>query len=90
MSTFQSTLNITHIGTATAIIEIDGINLLTDRVFRDAGAEYPIGVLTLKSTESPALKLSDLPPIDAVLLSHEDHQTTLTSSGGHCSMDGGS
>ena len=29
-STFKSTVSITHIGTATAILSIDGINFLTD------------------------------------------------------------
>lgn len=29
-STFKSSISITHIGTATAILSIDGINFLTD------------------------------------------------------------
>ncbi|KAI9272824.1 beta-lactamase superfamily domain-containing protein [Phascolomyces articulosus] len=81
MTTFESPLSVTYIGTATVLIEIDGINLLTDPVFRDAGAEYDLGVVVLKSTQGPAIKLNELPPIDAVLLSHEDHPDNLDESG---------
>jgi len=35
----------------------------------------------LKSFEGPALQLHDLPPIDTVLLSHEDHADNLDSEG---------
>jgi L-ascorbate metabolism protein UlaG (beta-lactamase superfamily) len=34
-STFTSTISITHIGTATAILSIDGINFLTDPFVSD-------------------------------------------------------
>jgi L-ascorbate metabolism protein UlaG (beta-lactamase superfamily) len=78
---FKSNLTITHIGTATSILEIDGVNILTDPVFANAGAEYDIGVIVLKSTEGPALGLQDLPHIDAVLLSHEDHPDNLDEVG---------
>lgn len=36
----KSSVTITHISTATAIISIDGINFLTDPVFCPAGSEY--------------------------------------------------
>lgn len=78
---FKSTLNITHIGTATAILEIDGVNLLTDPFFSPAGTEFDVGVAVLKNTDTPALGLQDLPPIDAVLLSHEDHPDNLDPLG---------
>ncbi|KAE8165208.1 beta-lactamase superfamily domain-containing protein [Aspergillus tamarii] len=98
-STFKSVVSITHVTTATAIINIDGINFLTDPVFCPAGSQYiydgwakapnpkdygfegrpPSGVL--RSTEGPALQLHDLPPIDAVLLSHEDHVDNLDPLG---------
>ncbi|KAL1963110.1 hypothetical protein VTN77DRAFT_8653 [Rasamsonia byssochlamydoides] len=80
--TFKSTLNITHIGTATAILEIDGVNLLTDPFFSPAGTEFDVGHgIILKNTDTPALRLEDLPPIDAVLLSHEDHPDNLDELG---------
>ncbi|TAQ91389.1 hypothetical protein B7494_g313 [Chlorociboria aeruginascens] len=78
---FKSTLTITHIGTATAILDIGGIAFLTDPFFSPAGTEWDRGVVILKNTETPALKLEDLPPIDAVLLSHEDHPDNLDELG---------
>lgn len=81
-STFKSTVTVTYIGTATAILNIDGINLLTDPVFSPAGTEWDLGIATLKnSTPAPALGPHELPPIDAVLLSHEDHPDNLDEPG---------
>ena len=76
-SSFNSTVIITHIGTATAIIEIDGVKLLTDPYFSPAGTQYDVGVTVLKVSDDPALSLADLPHIDGVLLSHENHDDNL-------------
>lgn len=82
MSTFKSTINITHIGTATAVLEIDGVNFLTDPFFSPAGSSFPIREdFALEVSEDPALGLNELPPIDAVLLSHEDHADNLDDYG---------
>jgi L-ascorbate metabolism protein UlaG (beta-lactamase superfamily) len=80
-STFKLPLSITHIGTATAIIQLDNINLLTDPVFSPAGGEWVLGRVILKNTKSAAMTPADLPPIDAVLLSHEDHPDNLDEPG---------
>ncbi|KAJ6114601.1 Zn-dependent hydrolases of the beta-lactamase protein [Penicillium sp. IBT 16267x] len=81
-STFKSSLNITHIGTATAIFEIDGVNFLTDPFFSPAGTTWDMGGgSVLRNTETPALSLENLPPIDAILLSHEDHPDNLDEIG---------
>ncbi|RKK80774.1 hypothetical protein BFJ71_g15822 [Fusarium oxysporum] len=76
-SNFKSSITITHIGTATAIIDIDGVRLLTDPYFSPAGTEYDVGVTVLKVSDDPALSLADLPHIDGVLLSHENHDDNL-------------
>ncbi|PBK73203.1 Metallo-hydrolase/oxidoreductase [Armillaria solidipes] len=78
---FKCNLNIKHISTASAIFEIDGVNLLTDPFFSSAGTEWDMGVTVLKNSDTPALGLQDLPPIDAVLLSHEDHPDNLDELG---------
>lgn len=78
---FAAPLSITHIGTATAIIHLDGVNIITDPVFSPAGTEWDLGIAKLKIQETPALGLADLPPIDAVLLSHEDHVDNLDEPG---------
>ncbi|KAK3298815.1 beta-lactamase superfamily domain-containing protein [Chaetomium fimeti] len=84
---FNAPLAVTHIGTATAIIHVDGINLLTDPVFSPAGTEWDLGVAVLKISDTPAKGLADLPHIDAVLLSHEDHPDNLDEPG-RATLDG--
>jgi L-ascorbate metabolism protein UlaG (beta-lactamase superfamily) len=84
---FDAPLSITHIGTATAIIHVDGVNLLTDPVFSPAGTEWDLGIAVLKLADTPAMTLADLPPIDAVLLSHEDHPDNLDELG-RAALDG--
>ncbi|KAK3366871.1 beta-lactamase superfamily domain-containing protein [Lasiosphaeria ovina] len=78
---FGVPVSITYIGTATAIIHIDGVNFLTDPVFSPGGTEWDVGGLKLTQTKSPAYGLASLPPIDAVLLSHEDHPDNLDEPG---------
>lgn len=78
--TFKGSLTITHIGTATSIIDIDGIRFLTDPVF-NGPSEYDMGVVVLKSSEGPAIPIDKLPHIDVILLSHEDHPDNLDENG---------
>lgn len=78
---FKSSLEITHITTATAIIDIDGVKFITDPVFAPAGTEYPYPTTTLRLSGDPAIPLNALPAIDAVLLSHEDHEDNLDDCG---------
>jgi L-ascorbate metabolism protein UlaG (beta-lactamase superfamily) len=80
-TSFQTSLVMTHIGTATAILDIAGVKLLTDPFFSPAGSEWDRGVVVLKNTDTPPLGLENLPPIDAVLLSHEDHPDNLDELG---------
>ncbi|MDP5317046.1 MBL fold metallo-hydrolase [Streptomyces poriferorum] len=72
---------LTHVGTATVLLEIGGFRLLTDPVFDPAPAQYRFGPATLKSTAGPALTVAELPEIDAVLLSHDEHPDNLDTSG---------
>ena len=74
-------ITVTHIGTATVLLEIGGLRLLTDPVFDPAPAQYRFGPVTLNSTASPALTVGELPAIDAVLLSHDEHPDNLDDSG---------
>ncbi|KAF7595581.1 hypothetical protein BBP40_005616 [Aspergillus hancockii] len=88
-STFKSSVSLTHITTATVLLEIDGKAFLTDPVFGPAGVEHDISHLFpdakdpiyTSSLEGPAMELNQLPPIDAVLLSHEDHCDNLDPVG---------
>ncbi|KAI1451482.1 Metallo-hydrolase/oxidoreductase [Annulohypoxylon moriforme] len=76
-SPFKSSVSVTYIGTATAIIDIDGITFLTDPYFSPAETKWDVGIATLTSHYEPALSLDQLPPVDIVLLSHEDHPDNL-------------
>ncbi|OAA57185.1 Zn-dependent hydrolase [Cordyceps fumosorosea ARSEF 2679] len=77
----MASVNVTFIGTATAILEINGINFITDPFFSPANSEWDVGITVLKNATTPALGLADLPAIDAVLLSHEDHADNLDELG---------
>ncbi|MDI3243416.1 MBL fold metallo-hydrolase [Arthrobacter sp. AL08] len=75
----QTTL--THIGTATMLVQFGGLTFLTDPVFDPAPTEYVSGPVVLRSTTEPAIAASDLPPFDAVLLSHDEHPDNLDEAG---------
>jgi len=73
-------VSITLIGGPTAVIEIDGFRLLTDPTF-DAPGAYQLPHVTLEKTIGPALKADAVGPVDAVLLSHDQHADNLDNSG---------
>lgn len=61
-------ITITWIGHSTALVQIGGLNFLTDPIFGNCG---PTSLLPgLHRTQRPGLTFDELPPIDAVLLSH--------------------
>ena len=73
---------ITHISTATMLLEIGSIRLLTDPVFDPAGGSYYFGYGTSsrKLTASP-IKPEIIGKTDAVLLSHDQHEDNLDRAG---------
>jgi L-ascorbate metabolism protein UlaG (beta-lactamase superfamily) len=73
-------ISITLIGGPTALIEIDGFRLLTDPTF-DAPGAYQLPHVKLEKTIGPALKADAIGPVDAVLLSHDQHSDNLDNSG---------
>jgi L-ascorbate metabolism protein UlaG (beta-lactamase superfamily) len=74
--------NVTHISTATMLLEIGKLRLLTDPVFDSAGGKYSFGWGTgsTKLTDSP-VSTKSLGQIDAVLLSHDHHEDNLDNAG---------
>jgi len=75
-------LILTHVGGPTVLIEVDGWRLLTDPTFDPAGGHYAFGWGTSSDKlTGPALSVSDLPPIDAVLLTHDHHGDNLDAAG---------
>src|SRR5262249_26783238 len=76
----MSQLTITLIGGPTALIEVDGFRLLTDPTF-DGPGEDQLPHVTLKKPSRPARTTQDVGPVDAVLLSHDQHSDNLDNSG---------
>ncbi|MCX8128859.1 MAG: MBL fold metallo-hydrolase [Clostridia bacterium] len=74
-------LKITYINHATLLIQIDGINILTDPIWSEGAG--PISFLSTKRVRAPGIKLDDLPRIDVILISHDhyDHLDQKTLSG---------
>jgi L-ascorbate metabolism protein UlaG (beta-lactamase superfamily) len=71
---------LTLIGGPTVLIEFGGFRLLTDPTF-DAPGEYHLPHVTLQKTAGPSINADNIGPIDAVLLSHDQHADNLDTSG---------
>ncbi len=76
----MTTAHITHIGGPTALIEIGGFRLITDPTF-DPPGEYKLPHVTLTKTARPALSADAIGPVDAVLLSHDQHADNFDHAG---------
>jgi L-ascorbate metabolism protein UlaG (beta-lactamase superfamily) len=75
-------VRLTHIGTATLLLEVGGLRLLTDPALDAAGRSYSFRPgLSSRKTEEPHLPAGGLPPIDLVLLSHDHHADNLDEAG---------
>ncbi len=62
---------VTFINHATLLIQIDGANILTDPVFAERVS--PLAQAGPKRVREPGLKISELPKIDFILLSHNHY-----------------
>ena len=78
---------VTWLGSATLLIEVAGLRLLTDPVLDSAGTEWalnprlPQPSLRYRSLSGPALDADALGPLDAVLLSHDQHRDNFDLAG---------
>lgn len=77
----EAGLSVTYIGGPTVLVEHAGMRLLTDPTFDDAGCTYVRGPSTLHKVAGPAVALSALGRIDAVLVSHHQHADNLDTTG---------
>ena len=66
-----SGLRVTWLGHATALLEIDGARVLTDPVWSERVS--PSTLAGPKRFFPPPLALEDLPPLDAVIVSHDHY-----------------
>lgn len=65
-------LRITPINHSTVLIQMDGLNMLTDPVWSERIG--PVSWAGPKRHVNPGLSLEELPPIDVVLLSHNHYE----------------
>jgi L-ascorbate metabolism protein UlaG (beta-lactamase superfamily) len=63
--------SLTFVGTATTVLRLGAFTLLTDPNFIRRGERVHLGYgLVSKRRTDPAMRIDELPPLDAVLLSH--------------------
>lgn len=62
-------LRVTYVNHATVLVQMDGVNILTDPTW----AKRADPVIGARRRRPPGLRFEDLPPIDAVLVSHDHH-----------------
>ncbi|WP_396445425.1 MBL fold metallo-hydrolase [Actinomadura sp.] len=76
----MSSLSVRYLGGPTAVMEIGGVRLVVDPTF-DAAGDYPIGDRKLTKTAGAVLGPDGIGPVDAVLLSHDQHPDNLDRGG---------
>ncbi len=64
-------LRANFINHATVLLQIDGVNVLTDPIWSEFASTYPY--LGPRRYHEPGIRLQDLPPIDLVLISHSHY-----------------
>ncbi|MCB1540882.1 MAG: MBL fold metallo-hydrolase [Rhodoblastus sp.] len=71
-------LRVSFVGHATFLIQAQGVNLLVDPVWSERAS--PLRFLGPKRVNAPGVAFADLPPLDAILLTHNhyDHMDLAT------------
>lgn len=71
-------IRITHVNHSTVLIQMDGLNILTDPIWSERCS--PVSFAGPKRHRAPGLRFEELPPIDAILVSHNhyDHMDVPT------------
>lgn len=74
----EGQLRITLVNHSTVLLQVDGINILTDPVWSTRVG--PLPWLGVKRHRNPGIRFEDLPPIDVVIVSHNhyDHMDVPT------------
>jgi L-ascorbate metabolism protein UlaG (beta-lactamase superfamily) len=67
----QGDLRVTFVNHATVLLQTDGINILTDPIWSKRCS--PVSWAGPRRVRDPGIRFEDLPPIDAVLLSHNHY-----------------
>ena len=61
---------VTWVGHATLLVQLQGVNILTDPIWSDQAGPFGFGPRRL---QPPGLRFEDLPPIHAVVISHDHY-----------------
>ncbi len=71
-------LRVTWVNHATLLVQMDGVNILTDPMWSERCS--PVSFAGPRRHRAPGLRIEDLPPLDAVLVSHNhyDHMDVPT------------
>jgi N-acyl-phosphatidylethanolamine-hydrolysing phospholipase D len=71
---------VTWVGHSTFLVQLDGVNILTDPHWGERAS--PVGFAGPKRLVAPGLRFEDLPPVQAVVISHDhyDHLDVETVS----------
>jgi L-ascorbate metabolism protein UlaG (beta-lactamase superfamily) len=64
-------LRVTVINHATSLVQMDGMNFLTDPIWSERCS--PVAFAGPRRVRPPGIRFEDLPPIDAVLISHNHY-----------------
>jgi L-ascorbate metabolism protein UlaG (beta-lactamase superfamily) len=67
----QGKIRITIIGHATFLIQMDGVNILTDPIWSERCS--PVSWAGPRRYQPPGIPFQDLPPIDVILISHNHY-----------------
>ncbi|WP_312860866.1 MBL fold metallo-hydrolase [Amycolatopsis endophytica] len=74
-------VRVTFVGGPTVLLEVAGKRFLTDPTFSPAGVHETTPGRPLTKTEGPGLSADEIGPVDAVLLSHDQHADNLDPDG---------
>ncbi len=64
-------MRVTFINHATTLIQLDGVNILTDPIWAERAS--PFSFAGPKRVRPPGLRMKDLPAIDAIVISHNHY-----------------
>ena len=67
----DGSLRLTFINHATVLVQVDGVNLLTDPIWSERAS--PLSWLGPRRYRPPGIRFADLPPIDVVVISHNHY-----------------
>src|SRR5581483_7010488 len=73
----ETRLALTYIGGPTLQLELGGVRFMTDPTFDPGGTQHE----PLHKLKGPAMPPQKVPPIDVVLLSHDQHAANLDDAG---------